>query len=763
MKGRFRAITQVSLALLLSLSLGLVTALPSLADEAEHESASITPEQAEYDLDDPKAVSTRIDWNDATEVISIADDKGDEPEYTVEDHYDGTATLTINDSYLKDRLDDIGESVDLTIQFNVGDPATFTITAIGTHPSIDPPEAEYDLDAEDVPVETNITWRSATRVVSVSEVDDDGTVVRTLRKHWDYDVDVRPDTLRILPYYFRRSRETNIGDVIMLRIDFDRGNPVFFGITATGTVSATIDPEEVDFPVDKPDYIETRITWHDATYIRFIRDEYNYKLTSDEYTLWHRRDYSLLFIGDDYLSRLERIEVPVELTIQFNVGEPATFTITPPGDLTTIDPDQAEYDLDRPVALNTTITWGTATEVVSIVDDADPPYTLVGEGEEPDYTVTTIYDEDCVDTGTATLTINHSYLKNKLTDIVGEHASVELTIDFRFDDATFTIKATGVQPRLSPPKVEYDLFIEGHDVETNIIWGSAGSLDSIVDGDGYELTGADYSVVGATLTINNSYLVTRLTDLGQTVELTIDLDVGGHVTFTIEAAGTPPKITRIKPEGGLYCRVNRHNVEVGIDLGSAASVESIYEEIYEPGRRTLTRDPLSEDSDYTLEYHDDGSSMATLTILGKNETDYLAERLTGHRESVELKIEFSNVRDPLPLTIRTGCFIATAAYGTPMAEEIQVLREFRDGYLLTNAAGQALVAFYYRVSPPIAEFITGHPGLKPIVRAGLVPAVAMSALVVDTTRAEKAAMVGFLVVALGAVTIWATRRHTRGT
>ena len=79
------------------------------------------------------------------------------------------------------------------------------------------------------------------------------------------------------------------------------------------------------------------------------------------------------------------------------------------------------------------------------------------------------------------------------------------------------------------------------------------------------------------------------------------------------------------------------------------------------------------------------------------------------------------------------CFIATAAYGTPMAEEIQILREFRDEYLLTNPLGKAFVEFYYRVSPPIAEFITEHPSLKPIVRAVLLPAIAMSTVVVNTT------------------------------
>ncbi len=109
-----------------------------------------------------------------------------------------------------------------------------------------------------------------------------------------------------------------------------------------------------------------------------------------------------------------------------------------------------------------------------------------------------------------------------------------------------------------------------------------------------------------------------------------------------------------------------------------------------------------------------------------------------------------------------SCFIATAAYSTPMAEEIEILREFRDEYLLTNPAGQALVDVYYRVSPPIADFITEHPRLKPIVRAGLLPAVAMSTVVVNTTPSEKIAIVGLLALVIVAVAVWATRRRSRG-
>jgi len=109
-----------------------------------------------------------------------------------------------------------------------------------------------------------------------------------------------------------------------------------------------------------------------------------------------------------------------------------------------------------------------------------------------------------------------------------------------------------------------------------------------------------------------------------------------------------------------------------------------------------------------------------------------------------------------------GCFIATAAYGTPMAEEIQILREFRDEYLLTNPLGQALTDLYYRVSPPIAEFITEHPSLKPIVRAGLLPVVAMSALAVNTTPVEKIAIICLLALLPVATTVLMARRRNRG-
>ena len=63
-----------------------------------------------------------------------------------------------------------------------------------------------------------------------------------------------------------------------------------------------------------------------------------------------------------------------------------------------------------------------------------------------------------------------------------------------------------------------------------------------------------------------------------------------------------------------------------------------------------------------------------------------------------------------------GCFIATAAFGTPMAEEVRALSKFRDKYLLTSPLGRDFVKVYYRTSPPIADFIRNKPLLKATVR-----------------------------------------------
>jgi hypothetical protein len=70
-----------------------------------------------------------------------------------------------------------------------------------------------------------------------------------------------------------------------------------------------------------------------------------------------------------------------------------------------------------------------------------------------------------------------------------------------------------------------------------------------------------------------------------------------------------------------------------------------------------------------------------------------------------------------------GCWIATAAYGSALDPHVQVLREFRDRHLLTNGPGRAFVRFYAATSPPIADFLARHDGLRFATRCALAPAV----------------------------------------
>lgn len=63
-----------------------------------------------------------------------------------------------------------------------------------------------------------------------------------------------------------------------------------------------------------------------------------------------------------------------------------------------------------------------------------------------------------------------------------------------------------------------------------------------------------------------------------------------------------------------------------------------------------------------------------------------------------------------------SCFIATAAYGTPYAEEIDILRDYRDGVLREHTAGDVLVETYYTLSPPVADTIRGTSEGRMVVR-----------------------------------------------
>jgi len=72
---------------------------------------------------------------------------------------------------------------------------------------------------------------------------------------------------------------------------------------------------------------------------------------------------------------------------------------------------------------------------------------------------------------------------------------------------------------------------------------------------------------------------------------------------------------------------------------------------------------------------------------------------------------------------KSSCFIATAAYGTPMAQEIVILREWRDQTLMKKRGGKKFINFYYKVSPCLAGIISKSNVLRKFVRFGLRPII----------------------------------------
>jgi uncharacterized delta-60 repeat protein len=84
----------------------------------------------------------------------------------------------------------------------------------------------------------------------------------------------------------------------------------------------------------------------------------------------------------------------------------------------------------------------------------------------------------------------------------------------------------------------------------------------------------------------------------------------------------------------------------------------------------------------------------------------------------------------LSFDTKDSCFIATAAYGSLVDPHVQILRLFRDKYLLTHGPGRMFVSLYYHYSPPLADLIAEQPVLRLIVRVFLFPIIVWSYLAI---------------------------------
>jgi len=104
-------------------------------------------------------------------------------------------------------------------------------------------------------------------------------------------------------------------------------------------------------------------------------------------------------------------------------------------------------------------------------------------------------------------------------------------------------------------------------------------------------------------------------------------------------------------------------------------------------------------------------------------------------ESFRKTVDVLGVDDPMGLEAaqeiakleakkKSGCFIATAAYGTDVHKDIAALYAFRDCFLLQSRFGRLFVRLYYRFSPSIARIIAQSQILRWTVRIALIMPIA---------------------------------------
>jgi len=160
----------------------------------------------------------------------------------------------------------------------------------------------------------------------------------------------------------------------------------------------------------------------------------------------------------------------------------------------------------------------------------------------------------------------------------------------------------------------------------------------------------------------------------------------------------------------------------GYQILAKAKFENSNNEVLDLGFRTVL---ISEDNRlYEIQY------MNTLDNFDQQETA-IRDMLNSFKiintlsENPDDNITMEEWREQTNSVDGGGCLIATAAYGSEMAPQVQFLREIRDGKVMTTQSGTAFMTgfnqFYYSFSPAVADYERENPAFKEAVKVTLTP------------------------------------------
>ena len=152
-------------------------------------------------------------------------------------------------------------------------------------------------------------------------------------------------------------------------------------------------------------------------------------------------------------------------------------------------------------------------------------------------------------------------------------------------------------------------------------------------------------------------------------------------------------------------------------------------------------------------YHDDYDFMDGTMLIVNHINDYTLKEWTdvstfSKNASTESAKETTSVKSGNG----GGCLIATAAYGSELAPQVQMLREIRDNQLMNTESGSAFMTtfneLYYSFSPIIADYERENPYFKEAVKLAITPMISSLAIMENAESESEVLGLGLSVIAL---------------
>ena len=140
-----------------------------------------------------------------------------------------------------------------------------------------------------------------------------------------------------------------------------------------------------------------------------------------------------------------------------------------------------------------------------------------------------------------------------------------------------------------------------------------------------------------------------------------------------------------------------------------------------------------------------------------NDVESQIRMINNDLNTAEAAISSGSSTQQIKLEDGGGCLIATAAFGSEMAPQVQFLREVRDNTVLSTQSGTAFMTgfnqFYYSFSPVIADYERENPVFKETVKVALTPMLTSLALLnyvdIDTEEEMLGYGIGVILLNIG--------------